>query len=160
VGHDPGNAQLQQRGPFAAACPLDGDRRRVVDSVAVGAVQRRARHAVPRSACRDRRGCLQFGRDADGEPIVLADEHDGQPVNSGEVHRLVRSTLRGCAVAEPAQGHRVVAEDRGRVRRSGRVGEVRTHLARYRPEAELPRREVGGQLPPAGVRIGSPPERT
>ena len=93
--------RLDERGTVAAARALDGAHDRVPHGDDVVAVDALAGNTVAGGARGDaaarRRARVRGGR---RPPIVLADEHDRQRPERGEIHALVkRATVRG-AVAE------------------------------------------------------------
>ena len=104
-----------------------------------------------RLACR-----LQPERHRDGPLVVVDDEDDGQPLDAGEVHRLVHVALGGRAVAEKAdRDARLLAELEG-VGDAGGMRRLRAHgNAERESRAPDPTRDCRARRRPS--RAGSPP---
>jgi hypothetical protein len=113
---------LDQGGALALPGMADGRMRRRVDVDGVVAVHDHSGQPVGMSVLGDVLDRRLFGeRDRDGVAVVLADEHDRQPVDAGEVEGLVKVALRGGAVAEVGHDDVVSAFELGRQRHAGGV---------------------------------------
>ena len=97
---------------------------------------------------------LLVERDRDGVAVVLADEHERDAVDAGEVARLVEVALRRGAVAEEADDGPVLVPQLHRLGHARGVGDVGGDRRRARDDAEPPRSPVAGHLPPARARVG------
>ena len=156
VGHG-----VDQRRTVAGACPghrLAHDR---ANPEHVIAVDPDARHAVADAAVgKGVAGGLFLQRRADRELVVLHDEHDRQPAQAREVHRLVDLPAVRGAVAEDHDRDVVALLHLHRPRGAGAVGDVGAEIAGkgaeqavlewQRPVATEPAPVVGGGRAEAG----------
>ena len=69
--------------------------------------------------------------------VVVADEHDRQPPDAGEVHRLVAVAARGGALAEPADGDAPLFADAEGERTADRHRQHRGQVADHRDHPEV-----------------------
>ena len=80
---------------------------------------------------------LQPDRNRDRVAVVLADEHDGQPVHRREVHAFVELALARPAVAHRAQRHAALALELGGIGDACRLRHPARHHLRHRSDLQL-----------------------
>jgi hypothetical protein len=83
------------------------------------------------------------------ELVVVADEHDGEPPDRSERHRLVDVAARRGAVAEPCDGDARLAADPKRERAADRDRRHRGEVADDRDLPAVEVAEVDVAVPPA-----------
>ena len=133
----PQRHELEQRRPAALARLLDGAVRLAVDGEHVGAVDDDPFEAVrgrPVGEVVDAE--LEPVRGGVGVLVVVADEDDREPVDAGQVHRLVRIAAGHRAVAAPADRDARLAADLERERAADGDGHERRQVAHHRDQAE------------------------
>src|SRR5215510_6757801 len=144
---------LDQARPGAGAGLYDRIVRRGAHRDDVVAVHLLAGKARGNCLLRQRLGrCLQLQRHGDRPLIVVGDEHHGQLVYAGEVHRLPHVALGGGAVAEEAhRDARLLSE----LERVGDAGGVR----RLGSDGDAIRKIVGGAGGQAAALIAAPKQQ-
>src|SRR5215217_41299 len=145
---------LDQRRAVAGAGALDRLLHRAVARERVAAVHDHAGESIRLGAVGHVLDRHLLGlRHRDRIVVVLADEHDRQLVDAGEVEPLVPVALARRALAEPARRDGLLAAILRGVRDAGRVRDLRPDRARVRDDAEPPGAPVRRHLPAAGARI-------
>ena len=128
---------LDQRRAAAVARLLDRALGLAVDGEHVGAVDDDALEAVGLGAVGDVLGrVLEVRRRRVGPLVVVADEHDREAADAGEVHALVRVAARGGALAEPAERDAALLADAERERAADRDRQHRRQVADHRDQAQ------------------------
>ena len=137
VGEEAIGHRLDQGWPAPRPRPRHRVTRGQVDAEEVVAVDLNAREAVGDRAVRQRpRSCLPGARDRDRPLVVDADEDEGQAEDAGEVHRLLRVSVRARPVAEVAEHHAVLTPVPGGVGHADGVRDVAPHRDAHRQVPE------------------------
>ena len=153
--HPQGQA-LEQRRAAALARLLDGALGLAVDGEHVVAVDDHALEAVGLGAVGDVLGrVLEVGRRRVGPLVVVADEHDRELADAGEVHRLVRVAAGRGAFAEPADRDAVLLADPEGERAADRDRQHRRQVADHRQQAEVRVGHVHVAVPALGRAVGA-----
>ena len=151
---EPVRLRLHQRGAVTPAGSRNGPGDRLVDRDHILPVHGHAGDAVARGAHRHiGHGHHDAGRAQLAVAVVLAQEHDRQRPDRGQVEALVERALVGRAVAEEAQRHPVVALQLRAERGAGRDRQARADDAGLAEAADAEVGQVHGAAQP-GVDAG------